>query len=82
MEIFKELPLDIQEIIYEKVIFEKKMEAIQEIQKLFMKDVLSELERYQGVFWCDQQDRWCMDTLFFTLRYEMRMQDGFYSFII
>ena len=82
MEIFKELPLDIQEIIYKKVIIEQTMETIQEIQKLLKKDVLEELERYQGVFWCDHQERWCMDTLFFTLRYERRMEQGFPSFII
>ena len=82
MEIFKELPLGIQEMIYEKVIFEQKMEAIQEIQKLLKKDVKEELERYQGVFWCYDQERWCMDTLFFTLRYERRMEQGFPSFII
>ena len=50
MEIFKDLPFDIQEIIYNKVIIEQKMETIQEIQKLFMKDVLEELERYQEFF--------------------------------
>ena len=82
MEIFKDLPFDIQEIIYNKVIIEQKMETIQEIQKLFMKDVLEELERYQGVFWNEDQQRWSVDVLFFTLRYEMRMEQGFPSFIM
>ena len=47
-----------------------------------MKDVLEELERYQGVFWNEDQERWSVDVLFFTLRYEMRMEQGFPSFIM
>ena len=82
MDLFKELPLDLQEKIFDIYETERKLDIIQRIQTEIYKDVMSEFNRYQTVFYKEEHDDWCSDLLFFTLKYEMRMNEVYPSFII
>ena len=82
MEIFKDLPFDLQENIYNLYETESKLSAIQEHQKKLHRLLLDEMERYQSTFWDEQYLLWASDLLFFTLRWETRSPEyGFPSFI-
>jgi len=82
MEIFKELPFDLQENIYNLYETESKLSAIQEYQNKLHKLLMYEIERYQSTFWNEQHLMWSSDLLFFTLRWEISTPEyGFPSFI-
>ena len=70
MDLFKELPLDLQEKIFDIYETERKLDIIQKIQTEIYKDLMSEFNRYQSVFYEEKHDDWCTDMFFFTLKYE------------
>jgi len=82
MEIFKDLPFDLQENIYNLYETESKLSAIQDYQNKLHKLLLDEMKRYQSTFWEDQYLMWASDLLFFTLRWEISTPEyGIASFI-
>jgi hypothetical protein len=82
MDIFKDLPFELQTTIYGMYEKERKLDKIEEKQKKNHCEFLSEFKRYHVVFYNEAHDRWCRDLLFFTLRYEQRMSEGYPTFIM
>jgi hypothetical protein len=80
MDIFKELPFDLQTVIYEKYETEKFLQKIQSIQEDNYVEVMDQFKIFNSTFYHDNCG-WCWDLLFFTLRYEKRMDDNLPSFI-
>ena len=74
MDIFKNLPYDLQLVIYEMHEKENKLEKIEKKQKEIYHELLDEFNRLYLAFYSDNHDSWCWDLLFFTLRYEKRMR--------
>ena len=72
MDIFKDLPLDLQLEIFDIYKTERKLDLIEKLQKENYKDLIYEFNHYQTVFYKEEHDDWSTDLLFFTLRYEMQ----------
>ena len=82
MDIFKDLPFELQKTIYGMYEKERKLEKIEKKQKKQHCEFLNEFKRYRVVFYKEPHDMWCRDLLFFTLRYEQRMSEGYPTFIM
>ena len=73
MDIFKELPFELQSVIFGEYQKEKYLQKIEALQQDNYVELIDEFNRYNTVFYHKSQDRWCWDLLFFTIRYEKTM---------
>lgn len=82
MDIFKDLPFELQLVIYGMHQKESKLEKIEKKQKEIHHELLDEFKRHYLVFFNEHHDSWCWDLLFFTLKYEKTMMESYPTFIM
>lgn len=73
MDIFKELPFELQSVIYGKYQKEKYLQKLEALQHDNYVEVMDQFNTYKTAFYHKAQDCWCWDLLFFTIRYEKTM---------